>query len=137
MLPAPSNSQPFPDGSWVSDRDSLRSPQGSRGRTWKPGSLYGDLTAESSFCSFRDPSTRSWPLGGRAEEGEDEEEVGSFPQPVDDYFVEPPQAEEEEEEEEKRVPPPSSHTPVMISKGEAVSLAIWGQFGVAPGSDLV
>lgn len=62
----------------------------------------------------------------------------SFPQPVDDYFVEPPQAEEEEEEEEKRVPPPSSHTPVMISKGELVSLALiticgWGGCGAPPG----
>nr|XP_034365245.1 amyloid-like protein 1 isoform X6 [Arvicanthis niloticus] len=43
--------------------------------------------------------------------------VESFPQPVDDYFVEPPQAEEEEEEEEEeRAPPPSSHTPVMVSR---------------------
>lgn len=47
----------------------------------------------------------------------------SFPQPVDDYFVEPPQAEEEEEEEEERAPPPSSHTPVMVSRGEAGSSA--------------
>lgn len=57
-----------------------------------------------------------------------------FPQPVDDYFVEPPQAEEEEEEEEKRVPPPSSHTPVMISKGDLVPPALfticgWGACG--------
>lgn len=73
-------------------------------------------TPNPSGMAAGDPSTRSWPLEGRAEGGEDEEEVESFPQPVDDYFVEPPQAEEEEEEEEKRVPPPSSHTPVMINK---------------------
>lgn len=98
----------------------------------KPGNLSGDLTA--CVFSFSDPSTRSWPLGGRAEGGEDEEEVDSFPQPGGDYFVEPPQAEEEEEEEEKRVPPPSSHTPVMISKGDLVSPALlticgWGACG--------
>lgn len=67
----------------------------------------------------------------------------SFPQPVDDYFVEPPQAEEEEEEEEERAPPPSSHTPVMVSRGEAASsapslfsicgLGIWGSIGVPLG----
>ncbi|KAL1769419.1 amyloid 1 isoform X1 [Sigmodon hispidus] len=76
-------------------------------------------TPNPSGMADGDPSTRSWPLGGKAEGGEDEEEeVESIPQPVDDYFVEPPQAEEEEEEEEeeKRVPPPSSHSPVMISK---------------------
>ncbi|XP_076402253.1 amyloid beta precursor like protein 1 [Peromyscus maniculatus bairdii] len=75
-------------------------------------------TTNPSGMAVGDPSTRSWPLGGRAEGGEDEEEVESFPQPVDDYFVEPPQAEEEEEEEKEkeRVPPPSSHTPAMVSK---------------------
>lgn len=71
------------------------------------------------FCSLSDPSTRSWPLGGRVEGGEDEEEEESFLQPVDDYFVEPPRAEEEEEEE--RVPPSSSHSPAGFSKGETVS----------------
>lgn len=71
------------------------------------------------FCSLRDPSTRSWPPGGRVEGGEDEEEEESFLQPVDDYFVEPPRAEEEEEEE--RVPPSSSHPPAGVSKGEAGS----------------
>lgn len=86
------------------------------------GACLGILLPES--LSFSDPSTRSWPLGGRAEGGEDEEEVESFPQPVDDYFVEPPQAEEEEEEKE-RVPPPSSHTPAMVSKGEVVSRALF------------
>lgn len=71
------------------------------------------------FCSPSDPSTRSWPLGGRVEGGEDEEEEESFLQPVDDYFVAPPRAEEEEEEE--KVPPASSHTPAGVSKGEAAS----------------
>ncbi|XP_021496823.1 amyloid beta precursor like protein 1 isoform X1 [Meriones unguiculatus] len=74
-------------------------------------------TPDPSGMAVGDPSTRSWPLGDRAEGGEDEAEAESFPQPVDDYFVEPPQAEEEEEEEEQeRAPPPSSHTPVMISR---------------------
>uniref|UniRef100_A0A8C8YC12 Amyloid beta like protein 1 n=1 Tax=Prolemur simus TaxID=1328070 RepID=A0A8C8YC12_PROSS len=72
------------------------------------------VTSDPSGTAVGDPSTRSWPLGGRVEGGEDEEEEESFLQPVDDYFVEPPQAEEEEEEE--RVPPPSSHAPAVVSK---------------------
>ncbi|XP_012932869.1 amyloid-like protein 1 isoform X3 [Heterocephalus glaber] len=71
------------------------------------------VTSNPSGTAVGDPSTRSWPLGGRAEGGEDEEGEESFLQPVDDYFVEPPQAEEEEEE---RVPLPSSHTSAVISK---------------------
>lgn len=71
------------------------------------------------FCSLSDPSTRSWPLGGRIEGDEDEKEEESFLQPVDDYFVEPLQAEEKEEGE--RVPPSSSHPPAGVSKGEAIS----------------
>ncbi|KAK2088262.1 Amyloid beta precursor like protein 1 [Saguinus oedipus] len=71
-------------------------------------------TPDPSGTAVGDPSTRSWPPGGKAEGAEDEEEEESFPQPVDDYFVEPPQAEEEEEEE--RVPPPSSHTLAVVSK---------------------
>lgn len=71
------------------------------------------------FCSLSDPSTRSWPLGGRVEGGEEEEEEDSFLQPVDDYFVEPPRAEEEEEEE--RILPSSSYSPAGVSKGETVS----------------
>ena len=70
------------------------------------------------FCSLSDPSTRSWPPGGRVERGDDEEEEESFLQPVDDYFVEPPRADEEEED---RVPPSSSQTPAGVSKGEAIS----------------
>ncbi|XP_051018750.1 amyloid beta precursor like protein 1 isoform X2 [Acomys russatus] len=79
-------------------------------------------TPNPSGMAVGDPSTRSWPPGHRAEGGEDEEEVDPFPQPVDDYFVEPPQAEEEEEEEggeeeeEEKSPPPSSPTPVVISR---------------------
>ncbi|XP_060028231.1 amyloid beta precursor like protein 1 [Erinaceus europaeus] len=72
------------------------------------------VTSDPSGTAVGDPSTRSWPLGGRVEAGEDEEEEESFLQPVDDYFVEPPRAEEEEEEE--RVPPPSSHTPAEVRK---------------------
>uniref|UniRef100_A0A8C5V0Y8 Amyloid beta like protein 1 n=1 Tax=Microcebus murinus TaxID=30608 RepID=A0A8C5V0Y8_MICMU len=72
------------------------------------------VTSDPSGTADGDPSTRSWPLGGRVEGGEDEEEEESFLQPVDDYFVEPPQAEEEEEEE--RVPPPSSQAPAVVSK---------------------
>ncbi|XP_058135254.1 amyloid beta precursor like protein 1 isoform X2 [Dasypus novemcinctus] len=71
-------------------------------------------TASPSRPAVGDPSTRAWPLGGRAEGSEDEEEEESFLQPVDDYFVEPPRAEEEEEEE--RAPPPSTHTPAGVSK---------------------
>uniref|UniRef100_A0A4X1TFM6 Amyloid beta like protein 1 n=1 Tax=Sus scrofa TaxID=9823 RepID=A0A4X1TFM6_PIG len=71
-------------------------------------------TPNPSGTAVGDPSTRSWPLGGRVEGGEDEEEEESFLQPVDDYFVEPPRAEEEEEEE--KVPPASSHTPAGVSK---------------------
>lgn len=82
------------------------------------GAYTQDLTSWVS-CFLSDPSTRSWPLGGRAERGEDEEEEESFLQPVDDYFVEPPQAEEEEEE---RAPQPSSHTPAVISKGKVSSV---------------
>lgn len=68
-------------------------------------------------CSFRDPSTRSWPPGSRVEGGQDEEE--SFLQPVDDYFVEPPEAKDEEEEEDRVSPSTSSsHTPAGVSKGE-------------------
>nr|XP_045010716.1 amyloid-like protein 1 isoform X1 [Jaculus jaculus] len=70
-------------------------------------------TPNPSGTATGDPSTRSWPLGGRAEVGEDEEEAESFLQPVDDYFVEPPQAEEEEEEE--KVTSPSSHAPVVLN----------------------
>ncbi|XP_040301984.1 amyloid-like protein 1 isoform X13 [Prionailurus bengalensis] len=72
------------------------------------------VTPDPSGTAVGDPSTRSWPLGGRVEGGEDEEEEESFLQPVDDYFVEPPRAEEEEEEE--RVPPSSSHSPAGFSK---------------------
>lgn len=124
MLPRSGDCQPFRDGSWVSDSGlSIPSPWLLRRGmgAWEP--IWGSYCL--SLLSFSDPSTRSWPLGGRAEGGEDEEEVESFPQPVDDYFVEPPQAEEEEEEEKERVPPPSSHTPAMVSKGEAVSPALF------------
>uniref|UniRef100_A0A8C3VUE6 Amyloid beta like protein 1 n=1 Tax=Catagonus wagneri TaxID=51154 RepID=A0A8C3VUE6_9CETA len=72
------------------------------------------VTPNPSATAVGDPSTRSWPPGGRVEGGEDEEEEESFLQPVDDYFVEPPRTEEEEEEE--RVPPSSSHTPAGVSK---------------------
>ncbi|XP_033700800.1 amyloid beta precursor like protein 1 isoform X6 [Tursiops truncatus] len=72
------------------------------------------VTPNPSGTAVGDPSTRSWPPGGRVEGGEDEEEEESFLQPVDDYFVEPPRAEEEEEEE--RVPPSSSHHPAGVSK---------------------
>ncbi|XP_074171850.1 amyloid beta precursor like protein 1 isoform X8 [Rhinolophus sinicus] len=72
------------------------------------------VTPDPSGTAVGDPSTRSWPLGGRVEGGEDEEEEESFLQPIDDYFVEPPQAEEEEEKE--RVPPSSSHPPAGVSK---------------------
>lgn len=72
------------------------------------------------FCSLSDPSTRSWPLGGRVKGGEDEEEEEPFLQPVDDYFVEPPQAEEKE-----GVPPSSSHPPAGFSKGEAISESLF------------
>ncbi|KAF6287504.1 amyloid beta precursor like protein 1 [Rhinolophus ferrumequinum] len=72
------------------------------------------VTPDPSGTAVGDPSTRSWPLVGRVEGGEDEEEEESFLQPIDDYFVEPPQAEEEEEKE--RVPPSSSHPPAGISK---------------------
>ncbi|XP_033269670.1 amyloid beta precursor like protein 1 isoform X6 [Orcinus orca] len=72
------------------------------------------VTPNPSGTAVGDPSTRSWPPGGRVEGGEDEEEEESFLQPVDDYFVEPPRAEEEEEEE--RVPPSSSHPPAGVSK---------------------
>lgn len=71
------------------------------------------------FCSLSNPSTRSWPLGGRIEGDEDKKEEESFLQPVDDYFVEPLQAEEEEEEE--KVQPSSSHPPAGVSKGEVIS----------------
>lgn len=84
--------------------------------TWGPAPKF---LLPRVFCFLSDPSTRSWPLGGRVEGDEDEEEEESFLQPVDDYFVEPPQAEEEEEEE--KVPPSSSHSPVGVSKGEAIS----------------
>lgn len=82
---------------------------------WGPGSRF---SSSRVFCTFSDPSTRSWPLGGKVEGGEDKEEEEPFLQPVDDYFVEPPQAEEEEEEE--RVPPSSPHPPAGVSKGEAI-----------------
>ncbi|XP_045655918.1 amyloid beta precursor like protein 1 isoform X1 [Ursus americanus] len=72
------------------------------------------VTPDPSGTAVGDPSTRSWPLGGRVEGGEDEEEEESFLQPVDDYFVEPPRAEEEEEEE--RILPSSSHSPAAVSK---------------------
>ncbi|XP_006867408.1 PREDICTED: amyloid-like protein 1 [Chrysochloris asiatica] len=67
-------------------------------------------TPDLSRTAVGDPSTRSWPLGARAEGGKEEEE--SFLQPVDDYFVEPPRAQEEEEEE--RVSPPNAHTPAGV-----------------------
>ncbi|KAM5208350.1 amyloid beta precursor like protein 1 isoform 5-T5 [Hipposideros larvatus] len=69
------------------------------------------VTPDPSGTEVGDPSTRSWPLGGRVKGGEDEEEEEPFLQPVDDYFVEPPQAEEKE-----RVPPSSSHPPAGFSK---------------------
>ncbi|KAF3818262.1 hypothetical protein GH733_012570 [Mirounga leonina] len=72
------------------------------------------VTPDPSGTAVGDPSTRSWPLGGRVEGREDEEEEESFLQPVDDYFVEPPRAEEEEEEE--RILPSSSHSPAGVSK---------------------
>ncbi|XP_059008849.1 amyloid beta precursor like protein 1 isoform X2 [Mustela lutreola] len=72
------------------------------------------VTPDPSGTAVGDPSTRSWPLGGRVEGGEEEEEEDSFLQPVDDYFVEPPRAEEEEEEE--RILPSSSHSPAGVSK---------------------
>ncbi|XP_011380114.1 amyloid beta precursor like protein 1 isoform X2 [Pteropus medius] len=72
------------------------------------------VTPDPSGTAVGDPSTRSWPLGGKVEGGEDKEEEEPFLQPVDDYFVEPPQAEEEEEEE--RVPPSSPHPPAGVSK---------------------
>lgn len=70
-------------------------------------------TPNPSGTAVGDPSTRSWPPGGRVERGDDEEEEESFLQPVDDYFVEPPRA---DEEEENRVPPSSSQTPAGVSK---------------------
>ncbi|XP_066205140.1 amyloid beta precursor like protein 1 [Saccopteryx leptura] len=70
-------------------------------------------TPDPSGTEAGDPSTRSWPLGGRVEGDEDEKEEESFLQPVDDYFVEPLQAEEEEEKE--RVPPETSHPPAGVS----------------------
>uniref|UniRef100_A0A4W2CW42 Amyloid beta like protein 1 n=1 Tax=Bos indicus x Bos taurus TaxID=30522 RepID=A0A4W2CW42_BOBOX len=70
-------------------------------------------TPNPSGTAVGDPSTRSWPPGGRVERGDDEEEEESFLQPVDDYFVEPPRADEEEED---RVPPSSSQTPAGVSK---------------------
>lgn len=82
---------------------------------WGPTSRF---LLSRIFCSFSDPSTRSWPLGGKVEGGKDKEEEESFLQPVDDYFVEPPQAEEEEEKE--RIPPSSPHPPAAVSKGEAI-----------------
>lgn len=82
---------------------------------WGPGSRF---LSSRVFCSFSDPSTRSWPLGGKVEGSEEKKEQESFLQPVDDYFVEPPQAEEEEEEE--RVPPSSPQPPAGVSKGEAI-----------------
>lgn len=79
----------------------------------------GQVLTAKVFCSHSDPSTRSWPPGGRTEGGEEEEEEeDSFPQLVDDYFVEPPQAEEGDEDV---VSLPSSHAPAVVSKGEAVS----------------
>ncbi|KAK1330282.1 hypothetical protein QTO34_010470 [Cnephaeus nilssonii] len=72
------------------------------------------VTPDPSRTEVGDPSTRSWPLGGRIEGDEDEKEEESFLQPVDDYFVEPLQAEEKEEGE--RVPPSSSHPPAGVSK---------------------
>ncbi|XP_045148667.1 amyloid beta precursor like protein 1 isoform X1 [Echinops telfairi] len=71
-------------------------------------------TPDLSETTVGDPSTRSWPLGSRAEGGEEEDEEEPFPQPVDDYFVELPRAQEEEEEE--RAPLPNSYTPAGISK---------------------
>ncbi|KAM9224989.1 amyloid beta precursor like protein 1 isoform 2-T2 [Dugong dugon] len=71
-------------------------------------------TPDPSRTAVGDPSTRSWPLEGRTQGGEDEEEEDSFLQPVDDYFVEPPRAQEEEDEE--RVPLQNSHTPAGLSK---------------------
>ncbi|XP_049757560.1 amyloid beta precursor like protein 1 isoform X3 [Elephas maximus indicus] len=71
-------------------------------------------TPDPSRTAVGDPSTRSWPLGGRAQGGEDEEDEESFLQPVDDYFVEPPRGQDEEEEE--RIPLPNSHTPAEVSK---------------------
>uniref|UniRef100_A0A8C0L0L9 Amyloid beta like protein 1 n=1 Tax=Canis lupus dingo TaxID=286419 RepID=A0A8C0L0L9_CANLU len=72
------------------------------------------VTPDPSGTAAGDPSTRSWPLGGRVEGAEEEEEEESFLQPVDDYFVEPPRAEEEDEEE--RILPSSSHSPAGVSK---------------------
>ncbi|KAF5924301.1 hypothetical protein HPG69_012555 [Diceros bicornis minor] len=72
------------------------------------------VTPNPSGTAVGDPSTRSWPPGGKVEGFEDKEEEESFLQPVDDYFVEPPRAEEEEEEE--RVLPSSSHAPPGVSK---------------------
>ncbi|XP_036994349.1 amyloid beta precursor like protein 1 isoform X2 [Artibeus jamaicensis] len=72
------------------------------------------VTTDPSETEIGDPSTRSWPLGGRVEGDEDKKEEESFLQPVDDYFVEPLQAEEEGEEE--RVPPSSSHPSAVVSK---------------------
>uniref|UniRef100_A0AC11EA66 Amyloid beta precursor like protein 1 n=1 Tax=Ovis aries TaxID=9940 RepID=A0AC11EA66_SHEEP len=72
------------------------------------------VTPNPSGTAVGDPSTRSWPPGGRVERGDDEEEEESFLQPVDDYFVEPPRAEEEEDDD--RVPPSSSQTPAGVSK---------------------
>ncbi|KAM5237210.1 amyloid beta precursor like protein 1 isoform 2-T2 [Ctenodactylus gundi] len=69
------------------------------------------VTSDPSGTAIGDPSTQSWPPGGRTVGAEDDEE--SFLQPVDDYFVEPPQVEEEEEE---KVLSPSSHTPAVVGK---------------------
>ncbi|XP_007953049.1 amyloid-like protein 1 [Orycteropus afer afer] len=72
-------------------------------------------TPDPSRTAVGDPSTRSWPLEGRAKGAEDEEEEEEEPflQPVDDYFVEPPRAQEEEEE---RVLLSNSHTPAGVNK---------------------
>ncbi|XP_055002509.1 amyloid beta precursor like protein 1 isoform X1 [Sorex araneus] len=74
------------------------------------------VTSDPSGAAVGDPSTRSWPPGGRVEGGQEEEEEESFLQPVDDYFVEPPEAEEEEEEEKVSPTSSSSHTPAGVSK---------------------
>ncbi|XP_004595098.2 amyloid beta precursor like protein 1 isoform X2 [Ochotona princeps] len=72
------------------------------------------VTPDPAGMADGDPSTRSWPPGGRTEGGEEEEEEeDSFPQLVDDYFVEPPQAEDGEED---IVSLPSSHAPAVVSK---------------------
>lgn len=79
------------------------------------------VTPDPAGTEIGDPSTRSWPLGGRVEGDEEEKEEEFFLQPVDDYFVEPMKAEEEEEAE---VPPSSPHPPAGASKGEIISQSL-------------